>query len=162
MRINCPNSYTYDNRLFLSMESIPALSSDDPWTIAKNRFVADLTSEEVEIFNNASLESLYYGASNYEREDSQKSRTRGILDKLAPLVSAVEDYGKALDTITNIAPLYLAPIWGCIRVVLVMAKAHGKFYDRMVETFRRIGNVLPRFRKLTATSSRFLELKLFR
>jgi hypothetical protein len=63
------------------------------------------------------------------------------------LISAVESYGKAIDTIVNIAPMYLAPIWGCLRVVLVIAKAHGKFYDRMVETFRRIGSVLPRFRK---------------
>ncbi|EPE30309.1 hypothetical protein GLAREA_13032 [Glarea lozoyensis ATCC 20868] len=128
------------------MDSESTPPENDPWTLAKNRFLAELDPEEVVIFNNATLENLYYGASNYEREDSRNSKARAVLNKLAPLISAIESYGKAIDTMVNVAPLYLAPIWGCLRVTLVMAKAHAKFYDRMVETFRRIGSLLPRFR----------------
>jgi hypothetical protein len=64
----------------------------------------------VEIFKNASIENIYYGASNYQREDSKNSKARAVLDKLSPLISAVESYGKAMDTMVNIAPMYLAPI----------------------------------------------------
>jgi hypothetical protein len=43
----------------------------------------------------------------------------------------------------NIAPMYLAPIWGSVRVLMVIARAYGKFYNRIVETLGRIGDVLP-------------------
>jgi hypothetical protein len=125
----------------------PAPPDDDPWTLAKNRFIEDLDPKEQDLFRNATLENIYYGASNVDRDDSEKSKARLVARKLGPLVSAVESYGKALDTFTNIAPPYLAPIWGCIRVVLVVAKAHGRFYDRIVDTLGRIGDIIPRFRK---------------
>lgn len=57
----------------------------------------------------------------------------------------MEDYGKALDAYANIASLYLAPIWGSIRVVLVIANTHAKFYYRILDTLGRIGDILPRF-----------------
>ena len=126
----------------------PVLFSDDhPWTLAKNRFLADLDPKEQGLFRNATLENLYYGASNSDRDDSEKSKARLVARKLGPLVSAVESYGKALDAFANIAPLYLAPIWGCIRVLLVIARTHGRFYERIVETLGRIGDVMPRFCK---------------
>ncbi|TVY39940.1 hypothetical protein LOCC1_G005838 [Lachnellula occidentalis] len=124
----------------------PALGNDDPWTIAKTRFLAALDNKERELFLNATLENLYYNTSNADRQDSGDSKTRTTSRKLGPFVSAIENYGNALDTFSNIAPLYLAPIWGSIRVVLVMARAHGKFYDRIVDTLERIGDILPRFR----------------
>ncbi|TVY93107.1 Ankyrin [Lachnellula willkommii] len=123
-----------------------ALGNDDPWTIAKTRFLADLDDKERELFLNATLENLYYSTSNANRQDAENSKTRATTRRLGPFVSAIENYGKALDTFSNIAPLYLAPIWGSIRVVLVMARAHGRFYDRMVDTLERIGDILPRFR----------------
>lgn len=123
-----------------------APSDDDPWTLAKNRFLADLDPKEQDLFRDATPENLYSGTSNLDRDDSEKSKTRLAARKLGPLVSAIESYGKALDTFANIVPIYLAPIWGCIRVVLVVARAYGKFFDRVVETLERIGDVIPRFR----------------
>jgi hypothetical protein len=131
---------------------MPSSNPDDPWAIAKTRFLADLDDKERELFHNASLENLYYSASNVNYQDAENSKTRITIRKLGPLVSAIENYGKALDTFSNIAPLYLAPIWGSIRVVLVVARAHGKFYDRVVDTLERIGDILPRFRKLLSSS----------
>jgi len=119
----------------------------DPWKIAQARFLEGLDEEEKLVFKEATLENLFYGASNVEREDRGASKTRSVLRRIEPLISAVEDYGKALDAYANIAPLYLAPIWGSIRVVLVIANAHSKFYCRILDTFGRIGDILPRFRK---------------
>ncbi|KAF4638043.1 hypothetical protein G7Y89_g25 [Cudoniella acicularis] len=118
----------------------------NPWEIAKERFMADLDDEKKAAFLSASMENLFYCASNVDREDQQTSKTRSMIKIMSPLVSAVEDYGSALDTYANIASLYLAPIWGSIRVVLALAKVYGRFYARMVETFGRIGDILPRLR----------------
>ncbi|KAH7348858.1 hypothetical protein BKA65DRAFT_550923 [Rhexocercosporidium sp. MPI-PUGE-AT-0058] len=120
--------------------------SDDPWALAKARFLSDLDPSERDLFNNATLENLYYTTSNSNRDDAEKSRMRAVVAKLGPLVSAIESYGKALDTFAQIAPLYLLPIWGSIRVLLVLARSYGKFFERVVDTLGRIGDVLPRFR----------------
>ncbi|KAH7416746.1 hypothetical protein BKA64DRAFT_701531 [Cadophora sp. MPI-SDFR-AT-0126] len=128
--------------------------SDDPWTLAKARFLSDLDPSERDIFNNATLENLFYTTSNTNRDDAEKSRVRSVATKLGPLVSAIENYGKALDTFAQIAPLYLSPIWGSIRVLLVLARSYGKFFERVVDTLGRIGDVLPRFRDYQRIYSR--------
>ena len=119
----------------------------DPWKAAKARFLEGLDQKEATLFHEATAENIYLSSRNVEREDHRQSKSRAALGKLQPLISAVEDYGKALDTFTNIAPLYIAPIWGCIRVVLVVASNHGRFYDKMVATFGHIGDIIPRFRR---------------
>jgi hypothetical protein len=121
--------------------------SRDAWDIAKARFLDGLDDMEKATFNEATAENIFYDASNVQREDQRDSKTRALLESMQPLISAVDDYGKAMNTFANISPLYLAPIWGCIRVVLVIASGHGRFYSRMVDTFGRIGDILPRFRK---------------
>lgn len=123
------------------------IKADDPWQIAKSRFLEDLDPSERQLFENATLENLYYSTSNLERADAEESKTRNVARKLGPLVSAIESYGSALDTYAQIAPLYLAPIWGSIRVLLVLAKKHGKFFEKVLDTLNRIGDILPRFRE---------------
>jgi hypothetical protein len=126
---------------------------DDVWRIAKERFLADLDEKERALFDKATLENLFYTSSNDHRDDHNSSKSRSVVQKLQPLISAVQDYGASFDTLSNIAPLYLAPIWGSVRIVLVLARNHGKFYDRITDTFERIGDLLPRFRKCFSVSS---------
>jgi hypothetical protein len=122
----------------------------DPWELAKSRFLEDLEPREKEIFNNATLENIYYSTSNANRDDAEKSKTRGVVKRLGPLVSAIESYGGAFDAFAQISPQYLSPIWGSIRVVLVVASSYSKFYDKIVDTLGRIGDILPRFRESKA------------
>ncbi|KAH6684268.1 hypothetical protein B0J14DRAFT_572528 [Halenospora varia] len=128
--------------------SEPSVGSDqfDPWKIAKSRFLRHLDDHERVVFDEATLENLYYTSSNCQKADRKDSKIRAIIQKVQPLVSAVLDYGSALDAFANIAPLYLAPIWGTIRITLAVARNYGKFYDRIADTFGRIGDLLPRFR----------------
>jgi len=121
-------------------------ASLDPWLLAKQRYLEGLEPHEKTLFHEATLENLYYGTSNFEQDD-RNSKSRKVIQKLQPLVEKIEDYGKALDAYVNIAPMYLSPIWGSIRVLMVIARTYGKFYNRIVETLGRIGDVLPRFRK---------------
>lgn len=125
-----------------------ANASQDPWELAKSRFLDDLEPHEKELFNNATLENIYYSTSNINRDDAENSKTRAVVRKLGPLVSAIESYGGAFDTLAQISPQYLSPIWGSIRVLLVVASSHSKFYDKIVDTLGRIGDILPRFREL--------------
>lgn len=119
--------------------------SPDAWRIAKARFLDGLNDSERHLFNEATVENLFYRTSNDERKDRDESKARLVLGKIQPLVSAIEDYGKAMDTYANIASLYIAPIWGSIRVLLAIANGHSKFYSRIIDTFSRIGDILPRF-----------------
>ena len=120
------------------------------WEKAKARFLEGLDDAEKATFTEATAENIFYAASNVQRDDHRDSKTRSLLESMQPLISAVGDYGKAMDAFANISSLYLAPIWGSIRVVLVIASSHGRFYNRMVDTFGRIGDILPRFRKCAA------------
>lgn len=127
--------------------SVEPRRSLDAWDIAKAHFMEGLDESERAIFNDATPENIFYNASNIQRDDQRDSKTRSLLASMQPLISAVHDYGKAVDTFANISPLYLAPIWGSIRVVLVIASGHGRFYSRTIDTFGRIGDILPRFRE---------------
>jgi hypothetical protein len=131
----------------------------DPWLIAKNRFLADLDDDEASLFKEATLENIYYSASNTERDD-RKSKARKAISKLQPLVSAIEDYGKALDVFANVSQDFLTPIWGSIRVVLILAGKYGRFYEEIVETLERIGDILPRFRKWNLMLSQRQKLRV--
>ncbi|KAL9035547.1 MAG: hypothetical protein Q9180_004806, partial [Flavoplaca navasiana] len=66
--------------------------------------------------------------------------------KLQPMIAAIEQYGKALDVYANAYPLVLSPLWGSIRVVLHLAREFAKFFERFVDMFATIGDLLPRFR----------------
>lgn len=124
-----------------------SLTVEEPWISAKNRFLEDLDHNEKVLFNKATLENLYFASSNLDREDREKSKLRVVIQKLQPLVSAIESFGKAFDIFSNVAPLYFAPLWGSIRVLLVVARSYGRFYEKFVETLSRIGDIIPRFRK---------------
>lgn len=102
--------------------------------------------------------NLHYTSSNIQRADQKTSRTRAILRSLDPPTMAIQDYGSAMDTFANISPAQVARIWGSIRVVLVIANSHGKFYDRMIETFARIGDILPRLRKYDCSLCNYVSL----
>src|SRR5450432_770340 len=111
----------------------PAASSappeSDPWQIARNRFLQDSSPEERLLFASATIETLYYDTSNTEREDRKKSRMRNRLQKIQPLVDKLEEYGQAMDLYANAASWILAPIWGSIRVVLVLAQCYNGFFE---------------------------------
>lgn len=78
----------------------------------------DLDEDEKKIFATASLENLFYTASAAQKEHETESRSRAISSKLEPFVAAIDQYGSALDVISNTYSLAMAPLWGSIRVLL--------------------------------------------
>src|SRR5438034_7923872 len=96
----------------------------DSWAVACNRYRKDLSEEERELFDHASLENLFYDASTLHKHHEMSSKTRAAARKLKPLLDALEAHGPALDVASNIIPLFLAPIWGGLRVLLRIARDH--------------------------------------
>jgi hypothetical protein len=117
----------------------------DPWLLAKDRYLADLDDDERVLFHKATIENIYYKTSN-ETRDERSRKASSAIRKLQPLVAALRDYGEALDVCTNISPLPLAPIWGSIRILLVLAEKYDKYYNRIADVLGRIGDLLPRFK----------------
>ena len=96
------------------------LPSQDAWTRAKNRYTEDLSHEEKQVFLQASPEMIFYDASAAEKRHGASSTSRGRIDKLQPFIAAIEKYGKALDVYSNTYGLILSPLWGSIRVLLLV------------------------------------------
>ena len=90
----------------------------DSWTRAKNRYVEDLTEEEKHLYYRATPETLFYDASAAQKLHQDQSTLRSVSDNIQPFVSAIEQYGQALDVYSNAYPLILSPIWGSVRVLL--------------------------------------------
>ncbi|KAL9113656.1 MAG: hypothetical protein Q9187_007585 [Circinaria calcarea] len=121
--------------------------SEDAWARARRRYTEDLSGSEREIFDNASLENVFYSASAMQNAHQAQSITRRLGTKLQPLVAAIDQYGKALDVYANVSSLVLVPLWGSLRVVLHLASEFHKYFERLVDMFVRIGDVLPQFRE---------------
>lgn len=117
----------------------------DPWEKARTRYLERLGADEAVLFKKDTVQNLYYSTSNADREDRLKSKTRSAIAAVQPFVVKIKEYGKAMDAFSNIAPTFLAPVWGNLRIVLVLASGLGKFYERMTDTLGRIGDILPRF-----------------
>lgn len=90
----------------------------DPWVLARNRYMEDLDEDKKKIFATASLENLFYSASVAQKDHEAESTLRAISSKLEPFVTAIDQYGSALDVISNTYSLAMAPLWGSIRVLL--------------------------------------------
>lgn len=92
--------------------------ASDAWIRARDRYVEDLSEEEQQRYFKASPESLLEDASTAEKSHGTTSTSRRVMEKLQPLVSAVEQYGEAVDVYSSTYSLALGPIWGSIKVLL--------------------------------------------
>ncbi|KAJ4358816.1 hypothetical protein N0V95_002738 [Ascochyta clinopodiicola] len=103
-----------------------------PWESAKANFLKGLTPEEVKLYQNATLENLFYNASSTQRQHALGSRSWRLQARMSSLTDSIEDYGKAMDVFVNTYPL-------------IVANA-ASFQEKLVETLAQIGDILPRFR----------------
>lgn len=81
-------------------------------------FVKDLSIEEQKLFETSTLDNLLESAIAAQKEHEENSRSRIISKKLEPFVSAIDQYGRALDIFSNTYSIAMAPLWGSVRVLL--------------------------------------------
>ena len=141
------------------------IQSSDAWLRAQDLYVEDLNEEEHRMYFRASPESLLEDARTAEKSHSTSSTTRRVMERLQPFVAAIVQYGDAVDVYSNTYSLALGPIWGTIKVLLhvstqervifptitecdvgQIAREFGKYFDKLIDMFVIIGDVLPRFR----------------
>ncbi|KAL8785000.1 MAG: hypothetical protein Q9195_008811 [Heterodermia aff. obscurata] len=100
----------------------------DAWTLARERYIEDLTDEEKSLFakgSKATLEATLYEASAAEKSHRASSRGRRLTSRiLLPFIDAIDQYSEALD----------------------LARQYGEFFDKTVAMLSKIGEVLPRCR----------------
>ena len=93
----------------------------DAWSRARDRFVEDLTDAEKPVYFQASAETILYDASAADKIHKEESTSRTIVTKIQPFVEAVEQYGEAMDIYSSTYPLVMGPLWGSIRVVILVS-----------------------------------------
>ena len=110
------------------------IQTSDAWIRARDRYVEDLNEEEQQMYFRASPESLLEDASAAEKSHRTKSTTRSVMEKLQPIVAAIEQYGQAIDVYSNTYSLALGPIWGSIKILLHVSflRVHKLLHDANV------------------------------
>lgn len=89
----------------------------DAWTQARDRFLEDLEEPERRLFAEASLENIFYSASAAQKTHQDKSKLRNLASKLNVLLAGIDQYGKAMDVLSQASP-FICPLWGALRVVI--------------------------------------------
>lgn len=98
------------------MASVPNDNSTDAWSQARDRFCNDLAPDEARIFATANLENVI--------DEAQKPlldrRSGRISQGIQAICTGIAQYGDALDVFSGIAPLILGPLWGSLRLVILV------------------------------------------
>lgn len=94
------------------------IQTSEAWRRARDRYIEDLDDEEQQRYFKASPKSLLDDASAAETSHDINSTTRRVMEKLQPFVTAIEQYGEAIDVFSSTYSLALGPIWGSIKVLL--------------------------------------------
>ena len=90
----------------------------DPWQRAVEDYREGLTAEEKLAFACSTPEDILRDVAEQDAAQRESSKTRAFAQKLQPLLSSIEQYGKALDVISNSSPTILSPLWGSLRILL--------------------------------------------
>lgn len=90
----------------------------DPWKSACTLFMKDLSTDEQRLFETSTLDNLLETAVAAQKEHEENSHSRHISKKLEPFISAIDQYGRALDVYSNTYSIAMAPLWGSVRVLL--------------------------------------------
>ena len=91
--------------------------SGSAWARARERFIQDLEEPERLMFAEASLENIFYSANATQKAHQVGSRSRLLAAKLDALLAGINQYGKAMDVLSQASP-FLCPLWGALRVVI--------------------------------------------
>lgn len=76
-------------------------------------FVKDLTPEEILLLGAADLaDAILLDAVELDKRHKCRSSGRKVAKKLKSLVDGINQYGTALDVLSNASSVFLCPIWG--------------------------------------------------
>ncbi|KAI4122971.1 MAG: hypothetical protein LQ341_007249, partial [Variospora aurantia] len=115
-------------------------------------FFETLSPNEKELYKATTLAGqLLDEVKRADQIHKDKSVSRRVAQALKPFLAGIDQYGKALDVISNASSTVLCPIWGSIRVVLHLASEFGEYFEKISSMLQQIGlhlNSLRRFPRL--------------
>ncbi|KAI4086273.1 MAG: hypothetical protein LQ344_007691 [Seirophora lacunosa] len=115
-------------------------------------FFETLSPNEKELYKATRFaEQLLDEVKRADQIHKDKSISRRVSQALKPFLAGIDQYGKALDVISNASSMVLCPIWGSIRIVLHLAAEFGEYFEKISSMLQQIGlhlNSLRRFPRL--------------
>ncbi|KAL8632574.1 hypothetical protein Q9189_001726 [Teloschistes chrysophthalmus] len=121
-------------------------------------FFENLSPTEKELFKATTIaEQLLEEVKVAEKVHKDKSISRKVSQALKPFLAGINQYGAALDVISNCSNGILCPIWGSMRIVLhahfrrKLATEFGEYFEKISAMLQQIGlnlNSLRRFPRL--------------
>ncbi|KAL8732257.1 MAG: hypothetical protein Q9166_002829 [cf. Caloplaca sp. 2 TL-2023] len=115
-------------------------------------FFETLSPNEKELFKATTIaEQLLEEVKSAEKAHKDKSISRKVSGFLKAFTKGIDQYGAALDVISNSSSTFLCPIWGSIRVVLHLASEFGEYFEKISGMLQQVGlhlNSLRRFPRL--------------
>ncbi|KAI4274984.1 MAG: hypothetical protein LQ337_003548 [Flavoplaca oasis] len=129
-----------------------AVGFEDRFGGITHAFFEALSPNEKELFKATTIaELLLEEVKAAEKIHKDKSISRKVSQALKPLVQGVEQYGAALDVISNASSQFLCPVWGSMRVILHLASEFGEYFGKISAMLEQVGlylNSLRRFPRL--------------
>lgn len=111
-------------------------------------FVKDLIPEEMLLLGAPDLaDAILQDAVELDKRHKSRSSGRKVAKKLKPLVDGINQYGTALDVLSNASSVFVCPIWGSMRVILHLANEFGEYFDKLTSMLERIGRDLSSLRR---------------
>ena len=105
---------------------------NDAWTKARERFIEDLEEPERLMFAEASIENIFYSASTAQKVHQQGSRSLYLASKLDTLLAGIDQYGKAMDVLSQASP-FICPLWGALRVLIHVSALMSDLRDSTLD-----------------------------
>ncbi|RFU35207.1 hypothetical protein B7463_g1158, partial [Scytalidium lignicola] len=115
------------------------------WDLARAQYLDRLSKHDRQQLEIATVDDVKQEILNLEKWYASKYRGKPIMKCLQILVVSLDSYGKAIDVFVNTSPLFLAPIWGTIRLLLQAVQNFSQYVDRLLDMLGEVGENLPRF-----------------
>ncbi|KAL8695828.1 MAG: hypothetical protein Q9224_003129, partial [Gallowayella concinna] len=112
-------------------------------------FFETLSPNEKELYKATTIaEQLLEEVKTAEKAHKDKSISRKVSQSLKTFTRGIDQYGAALDVISNASSTFLCPIWGSMRVILHLASEFGEYFEKISGMLQQVGlhlNSLRRF-----------------
>ena len=135
------------------------------WDLAKIQCLDGLSDEDKQLFEFSTADDARVAIKDAQAlydKDHKHGRVWGCVNAL---VGGLETYGRAVDTFVSTTPLFLAPVWGTVRVIMKVCDFCGtatgcqaysrlpsqaisnfdEYIQKTLEVFGDIGDNLSRF-----------------
>jgi hypothetical protein len=92
----------------------------DDWNAAVEEFSKNLDPEDRKYPMNSKPHDVVNDVVQFEKSHHKSSTARHMSAKIQPMVSAINDYGRALDVLANSSAI-IPPLWGSLRVLILVS-----------------------------------------